>query len=120
MVRVCLVRGVVCGSFSEAGFASHDDDFSAKDYYRALRYTIGRANVLNLSLGGEKDDAEIDVLRDVIDAGVVVVAAMGNEFDEGNPMAGWEGIAVIVLSGALSTALSARRTAHAPSAQPGD
>jgi len=64
----------------------HDDDFSAKEYYRALRYTIGRANVLNLSLGGEKDDAEIDVLRDVIDAGVVVVAAMGNEFEDGNPI----------------------------------
>ena len=47
---------------------------------------IGRAQVLNLSLGGEKDPAEIDVLRDVIAAGVVVVAAMGNEYDEGNPI----------------------------------
>jgi len=41
--------------------------------------------VLNLSLGGEKDPAEIDVLQDVIAAGVVVIAAMGNEHDEGNP-----------------------------------
>lgn len=63
----------------------HDNNWSAKDYYRALRYTIGRARVLNLSLGGDKDQAEIDVLRDVIDAGVVVAAAMGNEFEEGNP-----------------------------------
>ena len=54
-------------------------------YYRALRYVIGKAQVLNLSLGGEKDPAEIDVLHDVIAAGVVVVAAMGNEHDEGNP-----------------------------------
>ena len=60
-------------------------EFDAPAYYRALRYVIGRAQVLNLSLGGEKDPAEIDVLKDVIAAGVVVVAAMGNEFEEGNP-----------------------------------
>jgi subtilisin family serine protease len=64
----------------------NDADWSAKAYYQALRYVIGRAQVLNLSLGGEKDLAEIDVLRDVIDAGVVVVAAMGNEYEEGNPV----------------------------------
>jgi subtilisin family serine protease len=63
-----------------------DDDFDAPAYYRALRYVIGRAQVLNLSLGGAKDLAEIDILRDVIEAGVVVVAAMGNEFEEGNPI----------------------------------
>jgi len=63
-----------------------DNAFDATAYYRALRYVIGRAQVLNLSLGGEKDPAEIDVLRDVIDAGVVVVAAMGNEYEEGNPV----------------------------------
>ncbi|MGH7788863.1 MAG: S8 family serine peptidase, partial [Candidatus Binatia bacterium] len=63
-----------------------DGDFEATAYYRALRYVIGRAQVLNLSLGGEKDSAEIDILRDVIDAGVVVVAAMGNEYEEGNPV----------------------------------
>lgn len=62
-----------------------DDNFDATAYYRALRYVIGRAQVLNLSLGGEKDPAEIDILRDVIAAGVVVVAAMGNEYEEGNP-----------------------------------
>lgn len=60
-------------------------EFDAPAYYRALRYVIGRAQVLNLSLGGEKDLAEIDVLEDVIAAGVVVVAAMGNEFEDGNP-----------------------------------
>ena len=61
------------------------EEFDAPSYYRALRYVIGRAQVLNLSLGGEKDPAEIDILKDVIGAGVVVVAAMGNEFEEGNP-----------------------------------
>jgi hypothetical protein len=60
-------------------------EFDPPAYYRALRYVIGRARVLNLSLGGEKDLAEIDILRDVIDAGVVVIAAMGNEYEEGNP-----------------------------------
>ena len=62
------------------------EEFDAPAYYRALRYVIGKAQVLNLSLGGdEKDQAEIDILRDVIAAGVVVVAAMGNEYEEGNP-----------------------------------
>jgi subtilisin family serine protease len=61
------------------------EEFDAPAYYRALRYVIGRAQVLNLSLGGEKDPAEIDILRDVIDAGVVVIAAMGNEYEDGNP-----------------------------------
>lgn len=62
------------------------DEFDAAAYYRALRHVIGRAQVLNLSLGGGKDPAEIDVLRDVIASGVVVVAAMGNEYEEGNPV----------------------------------
>jgi subtilisin family serine protease len=60
-------------------------EFDAAAYYRALRYVIGKAQVLNLSLGGEKDPAEIDILRDVMTAGVVVIAAMGNEHEEGNP-----------------------------------
>ena len=60
-------------------------EFDATAYYRALRYVIGKAQVLNLSLGGDKDPAEIDILSDVIAAGVVVIAAMGNEHDEGNP-----------------------------------
>jgi subtilisin family serine protease len=62
-----------------------NQEFDAPAYYRALRYVIGRARVLNLSLGGERDPAEIDILHDVIDAGVVVVAAMGNEYEEHNP-----------------------------------
>lgn len=60
-------------------------EFDAAAYYRALRYVVGRAQVLNLSLGGDKDLAEIDILRDVIASGVVVIAAMGNEHDDGNP-----------------------------------
>lgn len=61
------------------------EEFDAAAYYRALRYVIGRAHVLNLSLGGPKDPAEIDILEEVIASGVVVVAAMGNEYQKGNP-----------------------------------
>jgi subtilisin family serine protease len=62
------------------------EEFDAPAYYRALRYVIGKAQVLNLSLGGdEKDQAEIDILDEVIASGVVVVAAMGNEYKKGNP-----------------------------------
>ena len=78
------------------------EEFDAPAYYRALRYVIGRAEVLNLSLGGDKDPAEIDVLRDVIDAGVVVVAAMGNEFDEGNPIEYPAAIAEVCAVGATN------------------
>jgi subtilisin family serine protease len=80
--------GGVCGAriLALKALPHDDDDWNATDYYNALRYVIGRADVLNLSLGGEKDKAEIDVLRDVIDSGVVVVAAMGNEYEEGNPV----------------------------------
>jgi subtilisin family serine protease len=62
-------------------------DWDATAYYRALAYCIGRAFVLNLSLGSEEfDPGEKDVIADVIDAGIVVVSAMGNEFEEGNPI----------------------------------
>lgn len=62
-------------------------DWDAAAYYRALAYCIGRARVLNLSLGDETfDPGEGDVISDLIDEGIVVVAAMGNEYDKGNPI----------------------------------
>jgi subtilisin family serine protease len=65
--------------------AGHEWDASA--YYRALAHPITHgAKVLNLSLGGGLDPGERDVIADLLDAGVVVVAAMGNEFKEGNPV----------------------------------
>jgi subtilisin family serine protease len=61
-------------------------EWDAPAYYRALGYGIGRARVLNLSLGNEEfDPGEKDLIADLIDAGIVVVAAMGNEFEKGNP-----------------------------------
>ena len=62
-------------------------EWDAEGYYRALGYCIGRARVLNLSLGAEEfDPGERDVIADLIDAGIVVIAAVGNEFEEGNPV----------------------------------
>jgi subtilisin family serine protease len=61
-------------------------DWDAAAYYRGLAYCIGRAGVLNLSLGDEGfDPGERDVINDLLDEGIVVVAAMGNEYEEGNP-----------------------------------
>jgi subtilisin family serine protease len=62
-------------------------EWDAAAYYRALAYCIGRARVLNLSLGSAAfDPGERDVIADLIDEGIVVVAAMGNEFEHGNPV----------------------------------
>jgi subtilisin family serine protease len=59
--------------------------WNAEAYYRALAYPIGKSRVLNLSIGGGEDPAERDIIADLIGEGVCVVAAMGNEFEEGNP-----------------------------------
>jgi Subtilase family len=61
-------------------------EWDAAAYYRALEYCIGRGRVLNLSLGAaDFDPGERDVIADLIEAGVVVVAAMGNDYEDGNP-----------------------------------
>ncbi len=61
--------------------------WDAAAYYRALAHCIGRARVLNISFGDEEvDPGEKDVIADVLDAGIIVVAAMGNEFEHGNPV----------------------------------
>jgi subtilisin family serine protease len=63
-------------------------EWDAAAYYRSLAYCLGRARVLNLSLGSESfDPGESDVIADLIEGGgVVVVAAMGNEYEQGNPV----------------------------------
>ena len=48
---------------------------------------VDGTQVINLSLGGEgKSQAEADVFRELVHSGVVVCAAMGNEYEEGNPV----------------------------------
>jgi subtilisin family serine protease len=74
-------------------------EWDAAAYYRSLAYCLGRARVLNLSLGDESfDPGESDVIADLIDGGIVVVAAMGNEYEEGNPLeypAALEGVCAV-------------------------
>jgi subtilisin family serine protease len=74
-------------------------EWDAAGYYRALGYCIGRAQVVNLSLGDESfDPGERDVIVDLLEANIVVVAAMGNEFDQGNPIeypAALEGVCAV-------------------------
>jgi S-adenosylmethionine uptake transporter len=51
---------------------------------------------------------------------VIFASALGVLlFDDDIPLIGWAGIAVIIASGALSTMLTARRTAHIDSSEPG-
>jgi subtilisin family serine protease len=63
-----------------------DRPYDANAYYRALGAVIDvGARVVNLSLGGAFDRGENDIIDDLLDAGIVVVAAMGNEYQHGNP-----------------------------------
>lgn len=71
------------------------DEKTGDDYYvdgelflrglgEALRPDIA---VLNMSIGGtEHSKQEAALIKRLIDGGVAVVAAMGNEFEEGNPV----------------------------------
>jgi hypothetical protein len=59
--------------------------YSARAYYRALRAACTRARIVNLSLGGtDLDPGEQTIINSALRQGVIVVAAMGNEFDNGN------------------------------------
>jgi len=59
--------------------------YSARNYYRALRAACSQARIVNLSLGGAyHDPGEQTIIDQALSRGVVVVAAMGNEFDNGN------------------------------------
>jgi subtilisin family serine protease len=56
-------------------------------YLRALGHAAAsQVRVVNLSLGGfEASRTERALIKTIVDRGKVVVAAMGNEFEEGNP-----------------------------------
>jgi len=59
--------------------------WNAARYYQALAYPMeAGAKVVNMSLGGDYDRGEKEIIEDLLAAGIVVVAAMGNEFEEGN------------------------------------
>lgn len=75
------------------------NDWNAEAYYQALAHPItAGAKVVNMSLGGEIDQAEQDIIADMIEEGITVVAAMGNEFLHGNPIsypAAYDGVIAV-------------------------
>jgi subtilisin family serine protease len=64
------------------------DRFDDALWFEGLGACLGDGTqVINLSLGGEgRSQAEADVFRELVASGVVVCAAMGNEYEEGNPV----------------------------------
>lgn len=87
---------------------SEDGEFYLDEllYQRALNEARRRdVRVLNLSLGGtEKSRTEELLIRKLVAAGCVVVAAMGNEYDEGNPVEYPAAYAGVVAVGATDEA----------------
>jgi subtilisin family serine protease len=65
-----------------------DGSFTDVDEAEAIVYAVNRgAKVINLSIGGTETSAvERKALEYAADHGVLVVAAAGNEFEEGNPV----------------------------------
>ncbi len=62
------------------------DPYQPTAYYNAIRHAFNNgAQVLNCSLGGPHDPTEELLIRTAISKGVVVVAAMGNDYQKGNP-----------------------------------
>lgn len=77
MTGVCNARLVVCKGLGKR--------YSATAYYRALRAASERARIVNLSLGGAYHDrAEEAIIARAQAQGTLFIAAMGNEFEEGN------------------------------------
>lgn len=69
------------------GLPHPTSEWDPDEYYRALDHPIDNgADIINLSLGGGFDPAEKDIIEDALHAGIVVVAAMGNEYQDGNPI----------------------------------
>lgn len=59
--------------------------YNATSYYRALGQAFQRASILNLSLGGpDHDPVEEVLIQQALGAGALIVAASGNENDDGS------------------------------------
>ena len=59
------------------------DPYSPTVYYRSLRDALETCDVVNLSLGGPHDPVEEQIIAAYAE-NTVVVAAMGNEYEDGN------------------------------------
>ena len=78
---VCAARIMALKALPKRG-----NRWNAEAYYQALAHPIDAGvKVLNMSIGGGLDPGERDIIADLLDAGVTVVAAMGNEYEKGNP-----------------------------------
>ena len=82
--------------FDDPPPGSDDQEFNFELYSTALASALDSdVKVINLSISGTaRSETEVAIFRALSDAGVVVVAAMGNEFQEGNPKeypAGYDG-----------------------------
>jgi subtilisin family serine protease len=73
--------------FDDPKPGSTDQNFNFEFYSRALADALdSKVKVINLSIGGTGHSrAEAAIFKELADAGVVIAAAMGNEFEEGNP-----------------------------------
>jgi subtilisin family serine protease len=73
--------------FEDPPAGSDDPDFNFEFYSTALASALDTdIKVINLSIGGtERSRAEAAVFAELRAAGVIAVAAMGNEFKDGNP-----------------------------------
>jgi subtilisin family serine protease len=73
--------------FDDPKPGSDEEEFNFEFYSQALATALdGDIKVINLSIGGtERTRTEATIFAQLKEAGVIVAAAMGNEFDEGNP-----------------------------------
>lgn len=86
--------------FDDPARPGSEAPFSFDRYSRALAEALdGPVTVINLSLGGTAQSrTEAILFEQLADAGVVTVAAMGNEFENGNPTeypAAYDGVVAI-------------------------
>jgi hypothetical protein len=73
--------------FADPPAGSTDASFDFNTYSNGLAATLDSAvKVVNLSIGGTaSSNTEAVLFRELREAGVLTVAAMGNEFEDGNP-----------------------------------
>ena len=75
--------------------------YDGPGYYRAIRYAISsKLQVVNFSLGGSHDPTEEILIKMAIQAGIVIVAAMGNDKLKGNPTSYPAAIDAVIAVGA--------------------
>lgn len=86
--------------FTDPATGSSDAGFDFKFYSTALNNVLkDNTKVVNLSIGGTAhSQTEAILFSELADAGVIVAAAMGNEYDEGDPIeypAAYDGVIAV-------------------------